>query len=120
MSLKPRSSAMITMMLGRESVREALGGGPANAAEPASALIRVALPSAAAPRKSRRVRDMFSIMAVMPQRESMVAPQAGLPPQTASRLADLESALGSVIRGKAEVVRLSLVCLLARGHLLIE
>jgi MoxR-like ATPase len=32
----------------------------------------------------------------------------------------LETALGSAIRGKAEVVRLSLVCLLARGHLLIE
>ena len=50
----------------------------------------------------------------------MVAPQAGLPPQTAARLADLESSLASVIRGKAEVIRLSLVCLLARGHLLIE
>ncbi len=59
-------------------------------------------------------------MAVMPQRESMVAAQAGLPPQIAARLADLESALGSVIRGKAEAIRLSLVCLLARGHLLIE
>jgi MoxR-like ATPase len=32
----------------------------------------------------------------------------------------LEAALGLAIRGKAEVVRLSLVCLLARGHLLIE
>lgn len=50
----------------------------------------------------------------------MVAAQAGLPPQIAARLADLESALGSVIRGKAEAIRLSLVCLLARGHLLIE
>jgi len=32
----------------------------------------------------------------------------------------LEAALGSAIRGKPEVIRLSLVCLLARGHLLIE
>jgi len=37
-----------------------------------------------------------------------------------AKLNELESALGSVIRGKPEVVRLSLVCLLARGHLLIE
>src|SRR5580704_437747 len=37
-----------------------------------------------------------------------------------SRLAEIEAALGRVIRGKAETVRLSLVCLLARGHLLIE
>jgi MoxR-like ATPase len=35
-------------------------------------------------------------------------------------LTDLETAVAAVIRGKPEVVRLSLVCLLARGHLLIE
>jgi MoxR-like ATPase len=35
-------------------------------------------------------------------------------------MAALESALETVIRGKPEAVRLSLVCLLARGHLLIE
>src|SRR3954471_11683254 len=56
----------------------------------------------------------------MSQREVMVAPPAGIPPQILARLAELEAALGSAIRGKAEVVRLSLVCLLARGHLLIE
>src|SRR3954469_25146075 len=56
----------------------------------------------------------------MSQREAMVAPPAGIPPQILAKLADLESALGSAIRGKPEVVRLSLVCLLARGHLLIE
>ena len=56
----------------------------------------------------------------MPQRESILAPQAGLPPEILRRLADLETALGTAIRGKPEVVRLSLVCLLARGHLLIE
>lgn len=36
------------------------------------------------------------------------------------KLRPLEESLGGVIRGKAEVVRLSLVCLLAKGHLLIE
>jgi MoxR-like ATPase len=50
----------------------------------------------------------------------MVAPPAGIPPQILAKLAELETALGSAIRGKTEVVRLSLVCLLARGHLLIE
>src|SRR4051795_3465945 len=56
----------------------------------------------------------------MTQREAMVAPQAGIPPHMHARLSELEAALGSAIRGKPEVVRLSLVCLLARGHLLIE
>ena len=37
-----------------------------------------------------------------------------------TRLAEIEEALGRVIRGKADVIRLSLACLLARGHLLIE
>src|SRR3954452_15213426 len=56
----------------------------------------------------------------MSQREAIAAPAAGIPPQILARLAELERALGSAIRGKPEVVRLSLVCLLARGHLLIE
>src|SRR5947209_15317465 len=56
----------------------------------------------------------------MTQRESTLAPPAGFSPQILPKLTDLERALGSAIRGKAEVVRLSLVCLLARGHLLIE
>jgi MoxR-like ATPase len=56
----------------------------------------------------------------MPQRESTVAPPAGLSPEIPRRLAELETALGSAIRGKTDVVRFSLVCLLARGHLLIE
>src|SRR5919106_4438177 len=43
-----------------------------------------------------------------------------VPPVALSRLDDLESALGKAIRGKAEVLRLSLVCLLSKGHLLIE
>src|SRR5277367_6284735 len=35
-------------------------------------------------------------------------------------LQHLEASLTSVLRGKPEAVRLSVVCLLARGHLLIE
>ena len=50
----------------------------------------------------------------------MVAPPAGFSPPIHRKLAELETALGSAIRGKPEVVRLSVVCLLARGHLLIE
>jgi MoxR-like ATPase len=50
----------------------------------------------------------------------MVAPPAGFSPEILPKLAELESTIGSAIRGKAEVVRMSLVCLLARGHLLIE
>ncbi|MBS1831467.1 MAG: AAA family ATPase, partial [Acidobacteria bacterium] len=38
----------------------------------------------------------------------------------APRLGDLEASLSTVIRGKTDAVRLSLICLLARGHLLIE
>jgi len=37
-----------------------------------------------------------------------------------TRLRDLEDSLGEVIRGKGEVLRLSLACLISRGHLLIE
>jgi MoxR-like ATPase len=37
-----------------------------------------------------------------------------------SKLNDLEAGLGRIIRGKADVVRLSVVALLAKGHLLIE
>src|SRR6476619_6472452 len=41
-------------------------------------------------------------------------------PVAMQRLADLERALGEAIRGKPEILRLSLVCLLSNGHLLIE
>ena len=41
-------------------------------------------------------------------------------PVALSRLNELEVALNSAIRGKPDVVRLSVVSLLARGHLLIE
>src|SRR5579871_1840731 len=55
----------------------------------------------------------------MPQRESTLA-AVPFTPRLQSSLTDLEKAIQSAIRGKPEVVRLSLVCLLARGHLLIE
>ena len=55
----------------------------------------------------------------MPQRDTALA--APVPSSLIyARLTDLETAVAAVIRGKPEVVRLSLVCLLARGHLLIE
>src|SRR5450631_3355312 len=41
-------------------------------------------------------------------------------PEALSKLNELEMSLNTSIRGKPEVVRLSIVCLLARGHLLIE
>src|SRR5690349_19467909 len=56
----------------------------------------------------------------MSQRETMIAPPAPFSPDLHRKLAELETAVGAAIRGKPEVVRLSLVCLLARGHLLIE
>jgi MoxR-like ATPase len=37
-----------------------------------------------------------------------------------SKLRQLQNAIETVVRGKTEVVRLSLICLLAEGHLLIE
>ncbi|HUP05463.1 MAG TPA: MoxR family ATPase [Bryobacteraceae bacterium] len=55
----------------------------------------------------------------MSERQPMVAAPVGTPEIT-HKLAELEAHLGAAIRGKPEVVRLSLVCLLARGHLLIE
>jgi MoxR-like ATPase len=48
-------------------------------------------------------------------RESLTSPPVPL-----SKLQEIESVLGEAIRGKPEVLRLSLACLLARGHLLIE
>jgi MoxR-like ATPase len=42
------------------------------------------------------------------------------PPAALARLPDLEATLGTALRGKPEALRLAVVCLLARGHLLIE
>src|SRR5712664_2609313 len=57
----------------------------------------------------------------MSSREIMDAPPVATSlPHAHAKLTQLETALGMALRGKPEVVRLSLVCLLARGHLLIE
>src|SRR5450755_1424935 len=56
----------------------------------------------------------------MSQREIAVAPPVGFSPDILRKLSELETAVGAAIHGKPEVVRLSLVCLLARGHILIE
>jgi len=56
----------------------------------------------------------------MSQRDSVVTPPVTFSPEVLRKLAELETVVGASIRGKAEVIRLSLVCLLARGHLLIE
>jgi MoxR-like ATPase len=58
-------------------------------------------------------------MAVMVQRETLDDPPV-LPSVAKEKLSELERALGQAIRGKAEVLRLALVCALAKGHLLIE
>ena len=54
-------------------------------------------------------------MKTMLQRETVFSPPVSL-----SKLSEIEAALGQAIRGKPDVVRLSLACLLARGHLLVE
>jgi MoxR-like ATPase len=50
----------------------------------------------------------------------MLVPPVAALPQLLRKLAELEAALQLAIRGKPEVVKLSMACLLARGHLLIE
>jgi MoxR-like ATPase len=57
----------------------------------------------------------------MSQREIALAPPDAISFSRAfDRLAELEDSLGQAIRGKPEVLRLSLVSLIAKGHLLIE
>jgi MoxR-like ATPase len=56
----------------------------------------------------------------MIHRPTVENPAIDVPPVSLSKLEQLEAALGTAIRGKAEVLRLSLACLLAKGHLLIE
>src|SRR5436190_15763496 len=51
----------------------------------------------------------------MVQRETTYSPPISL-----AKISEIEAALGEASRGKPAVVRLSLACLLARGHLLIE
>src|SRR5204863_2888742 len=43
-----------------------------------------------------------------------------LEPRRAEQLAELKLAVGGALEGKAEVVELALVAMLARGHILIE
>jgi MoxR-like ATPase len=50
----------------------------------------------------------------------MVQRDSPYPAVSLSRVSEIETVLGEVIRGKPEALRLSLTCLLARGHLLIE
>jgi MoxR-like ATPase len=64
---------------------------------------------------NRNSTGNFDIMALMVQRDPIFSPTVSL-----SNIPEIESALGESIVGKAEVLRLSLACLLARGHLLIE
>src|SRR5215467_11587042 len=55
----------------------------------------------------------------MVQRDIVDTPPASFS-QLSKKLTEIEAGVGEAIRGKAEVVRLSLACLLARGHILIE
>jgi len=50
----------------------------------------------------------------------VVASPAGAPPRGLPSFSSLETVLASAIRGKPDVIRFALVCLVARGHLLIE
>jgi MoxR-like ATPase len=52
-------------------------------------------------------------------RETIEAPPVSMT-QSIEKLSQLEAMLGAALRGKPEAVTLSLVCLVARGHLLIE
>jgi MoxR-like ATPase len=56
----------------------------------------------------------------MSQRETIDAPQVVSFSRAFHRLGELEESLGLAIRGKPEVLRLSVVCLIAKGHLLME
>src|SRR5215472_17431246 len=55
----------------------------------------------------------------MALRETVEAPPSAMA-QPLAKLPELEAMLGAALRGKPEAVNLSLVCLLTRGHLLIE
>ncbi|HTM49599.1 MAG TPA: MoxR family ATPase [Bryobacteraceae bacterium] len=55
----------------------------------------------------------------MPSRETVEAPPAAVA-QPLARLGELDAMVSSALRGKPEAVTLSLACMLARGHLLIE
>jgi len=86
-------------------------GGEASRQEAASAQVEAASIGLSEARRGRghraRLRNRYN--------EGVFAASTAL-----SRLAALETSLSGAIRGKPDAVRLSIVCLLARGHLLIE
>ena len=59
-------------------------------------------------------------MTSMAQRETLLAQNGPSGTAATAPIAHLEAALGRVIRGKAEALRLALVSVMSRGHLLIE
>src|SRR5947207_437373 len=59
-------------------------------------------------------------MASMPPRETLLAQPVPLNTAASAPFLQLEAALGRDIKGKAEALRLALVSMLSRGHLLIE
>ena len=77
-----------------------------------------ASPPARAPARAERILFVSSRVVFLGRHGTMAIMVAA--PVTLSKLNELEVSLNSAIRGKPEVVRLSMVCLLARGHLLIE
>ncbi len=52
--------------------------------------------------------------------ETVLAPASAPAPPAAEAIRALEANVARVIRGKSEVIRLATVCLLARGHVLVE
>lgn len=59
-------------------------------------------------------------MTSMARRDTLVEPVTGTAAAAHEQIAQLEAALARVIRGKPEAIRLALVSMLSRGHLLIE
>src|SRR6202049_2927044 len=76
--------------------------------------------STSVPRISGLDHHVYSAkITIMPLRETIEAPPASRA-QPLEKLSQLDEMLGAALRGKPEAVTLSIVCLLARGHLLIE
>jgi MoxR-like ATPase len=59
-------------------------------------------------------------MASFPETLASGSTPSGVTAHTIGKLRQLEAAIETSIRGKTEAVRMAVVCLLARGHLLIE
>ena len=54
----------------------------------------------------------------LPRDKASAAPT--VPPPVTNRISQLVAQLGDIIVGKEETLRLAVICLLAKGHLLIE